>query len=63
MRILKEPKNAILKQYEKLLKMDEVELSFDDDALEWIAEEALKKETRGQGPAGDPGGIYAGYHV
>ena len=44
-RILKEPKNAILKQYEKLLKMDEVELSFDDDALEWIAEEALKKET------------------
>ena len=43
-RILKEPKNAILKQYEKLLKMDEVELSFDDDALEWIAEEALKKE-------------------
>ena len=45
MRILKEPKNAILKQYEKLLKMDEVELSFDDDALEWIAEEALKKET------------------
>lgn len=62
-RILKEPKNAILKQYEKLLKMDEVELSFDDDALEWIAEEALKKETGGQGPAGDPGGIYAGYHV
>lgn len=44
-RILKEPKNAILKQYEKLLKMDEVELTFDDDALEWIAEEALKKET------------------
>ena len=44
-RILKEPKNAILKQYEKLLKMDEVELSFDEDALEWIAEEALKKET------------------
>ena len=44
-RILKEPKNAILKQYKKLLQMDEVELKFDDDALEWIAEEALKKET------------------
>lgn len=44
-RILKEPKNAILKQYRKLLQMDEVELKFDDDALEWIAEEALKKET------------------
>lgn len=54
-RILKEPKNAILKQYEKLLKMDEVELSFDEDALEWIAEEALKKETGARGPAGDPG--------
>ena len=44
-RILKEPKNAILKQYKKLLQMDEVELKFDDDALEWIAEEAMKKET------------------
>jgi len=44
-RILKEPKNAILKQYKKLLEMDEVALRFDEDALEWIAEEALKKET------------------
>ena len=44
-RILKEPKNAILKQYRKLLAMDEVNLSFDDDALEWIAEQALKKDT------------------
>ena len=43
--ILREPKNAILKQYIKLLQMDEVELKFDDDALEWIAEEAMKKET------------------
>ena len=44
-RILKEPKNAILKQYKKLLAMDEVNLDFDDDALEWIAEQALKKDT------------------
>ena len=44
-RILKEPKNAILKQYQKLLEMDEVELRFEEDALEQIAEEALKKET------------------
>ena len=44
-RILKEPKNAILKQYRKLLAMDEVNLIFDDDALEWIAEQALKKYT------------------
>lgn len=44
-RILKAPKNAILKQYKKLLAMDEVNLDFDDDALEWIAEQALKKDT------------------
>ena len=44
-RILTEPKNAILRQYEKLLAMDGVKLVFEDDALEWIAEEALKKET------------------
>lgn len=44
-RILKEPKNAILKQYEKLLALDEVKLEFDDDALSAIAEEALKRDT------------------
>ena len=44
-RILKEPKNAILFQYEKLLALDEVKLVFEDDALSWIAEEALKRGT------------------
>ncbi|MBS1483507.1 MAG: ATP-dependent Clp protease ATP-binding subunit ClpX [Clostridium sp.] len=44
-RILKEPRNAITKQYEKLLSMDEVRLVFEDDALMWIAEEALKRGT------------------
>ena len=44
-RILKEPKNAIVRQYEKLLAMDEVKLVFEDDALEWIAAEALKRGT------------------
>ena len=44
-KILKEPKNAILKQYQKLLELDEVKLEFDDGALEAIAEKALKKET------------------
>ena len=44
-RILKEPRNAILKQYEKRLELDEVKLVFEDDALEWIAEQAMKKET------------------
>lgn len=44
-RILKEPRNAILKQYEKLLAMDEVKLVFEDDALIWIAQEAIKRKT------------------
>ena len=44
-RILKEPKNAILKQYQKLLALDEVDLQFNDGALEAIAEEALKRDT------------------
>ena len=43
--ILKEPKNAILKQYQKLLELDEVKLEFDDGALEAIAEKALEKDT------------------
>ncbi len=43
-KILKEPKNAILKQYQKLLELDEVQLVFDDGALEAIAEKAMKKE-------------------
>ncbi len=44
-KILKEPKNAILKQYQKLLALDEVKLDFDDGALEAIAEKAMKKDT------------------
>ena len=44
-RILKEPKNAILKQYQKLMAMDEVELEFEDGALRLIAEKAMKKDT------------------
>lgn len=44
-KVLKEPKNAILKQYVKLLEMDEVLLKFEDEALDWIAGEALKRET------------------
>lgn len=43
-RILKEPKNAILKQYQKLLELDEVQLVFEDEALEAIAEKAIKKD-------------------
>lgn len=43
--ILKEPKNAILKQYQKLLALDEVKLKFEDGALEAIAEMAMEKHT------------------
>lgn len=43
--ILKEPRNAILKQYKKLLALDEVNLEFDDGALGAIAEKAMKKDT------------------
>lgn len=43
--ILKEPKNAILKQYQKLLELDEVKLVFDDSALRAIAKKAKEKDT------------------
>lgn len=44
-KVLKEPKNAILKQYKKLLSLDEVDLIFDESAMEAIAEKALEKKT------------------
>ena len=43
-RILKEPKNAIIRQYQKLLAMDEVDLKFEDDALAAIAAKAKEKK-------------------
>ena len=47
--ILTEPRNALVKQYQKLLEMDEVELEFEVDALEAIADEALKRNTGARG--------------
>ena len=44
-KIMKEPKNAILKQYQKLLELDEVKLEFDDSALRAIAKKAMNKKT------------------
>ncbi|MDD6328668.1 MAG: ATP-dependent Clp protease ATP-binding subunit ClpX [Eubacteriales bacterium] len=44
-KILKEPKNAILKQYQKLLALDEVDLKFDDSAYAAIADLAMQKKT------------------
>ena len=42
--ILQEPKNAILKQYQKLLQLDEVNLKFTEDALKAIAQKAMERE-------------------
>ncbi len=48
-RILREPKNALVKQYQKLFEMDGVSLSFDDDAIDLIAEKAFEKKTGARG--------------
>jgi len=48
-RILSEPKNALTKQYQKLLEMDNVALKFEPDALEAIAKEAIKRNTGARG--------------
>lgn len=48
-KILKEPKNALTKQYQELLAMDGVKLEFEDDALKRIAELAIKKEIGARG--------------
>jgi ATP-dependent Clp protease ATP-binding subunit ClpX len=49
MRILVEPKNALLRQYQKFFQFDDVDLVFTDDALEAVAEEALKRGTGARG--------------
>ena len=48
-RILQEPKNALVKQYQKLFQMDNVELSFEQDAIEAIADKALERKTGARG--------------
>jgi len=47
--ILKEPKNALVKQYQKLLEMDRVDLTFTDDALVAVAKDALKRKSGARG--------------
>jgi ATP-dependent Clp protease ATP-binding subunit ClpX len=49
MRILVEPKNALVKQYQKFFHFDDVDLVFSDDALDSIADEALKRGTGARG--------------
>ena len=48
-RIMKEPKNALIKQYIKLFNMDDVELSFEDDAVAAIADKAFERKTGARG--------------
>lgn len=48
-RILKEPKNSLLKQYQKLFSLDKVELVFEDKALEAVAQKALDRSTGARG--------------
>lgn len=48
-RILKEPKNSLLKQYQKLFSLDEVELVFEDDALEAVADLTINRKTGARG--------------
>ena len=48
-RILKEPKSALVKQYQKLFEFDDVELQFEDDAIETIADKALERKVGARG--------------
>ena len=48
-KIATEPKNALVKQYQKLLEMDDVELEFSDDALEAIVDKAIERKTGARG--------------
>ena len=48
-KILSEPKNALIKQYKKLFEMDNVELEFEEAALKAIAKEAIKRKTGARG--------------
>ncbi|SHH33049.1 ATP-dependent Clp protease ATP-binding subunit ClpX [Caloranaerobacter azorensis DSM 13643] len=50
--ILTKPKNAIVKQYKELFKMDDVELEFDDEALEVVAQKAIERKTGARGLRG-----------
>src|SRR5699024_4501495 len=47
--ILTKPKNALVKQYEKLFLMDDVELEFEEEALKEIAKEAMERKTGARG--------------
>ncbi len=62
-RILTEPKNAIVKQYKKLFELDGVKLTFEREATGGIAEKSVKRKTGSQRLAGHYGRYHDGYHV
>ena len=47
--ILTKPKNALVKQYQKMLELDDVELEFEEDALKEIAKKAIERKTGARG--------------
>ncbi len=61
--VLQKPKNAILKQYRKLLQMDEVDLEFEDDAMMAVAKKSSGEKDRCQSTPFHYRGIYDGYYV
>ena len=48
-KILKEPKNSLIKQYQRLFEFEKVELEFHDDAIKEIAKKAISKKTGARG--------------
>ena len=48
-RILSEPKNSIIKQYQKLFALDKIELDFDEDSIDEIAKKAIERKTGARG--------------
>ena len=48
-RILREPKSALVKQYQKLFAFDDVKLTFEEDAIEAIADQAFERKTGARG--------------
>jgi len=62
-RILTEPKNALIKQYQALFELEDVDLEFEDNALEAVAEIRYKTAVRGAGTKGNYGERYEGHYV
>lgn len=62
-KVLTQPKNAIIKQYQKLLALDEVNLVFDDEAVTAIAKKAVEKKTGARALLCDHRRIYARDYV